>query len=79
MEKDDTDTMLAVKTGLERGETEFHIYGGMGGRRTDHTVANFQALLYLARRGARGWLYGQGERYTAISGDSITFPAGTGA
>ena len=47
----------------------------MGGRRTDHTVANFQALLYLARRGARGWLYGQGERYTAISGDSITFPA----
>ena len=51
VEKDDTDTMLAVKTGLERGETEFHIYGGMGGRRTDHTVANFQALLYLARRG----------------------------
>ena len=48
VEKDDTDTMLAVKTGLERGETEFHIYGGMGGRRTDHTVANFQALLYLA-------------------------------
>ena len=39
------------------------------------TIANFQALLYLARRGARGWLYGQGERYTAISGDSITFPA----
>lgn len=29
VEKDDTDTMLAVKTGLERGETEFHIYGGM--------------------------------------------------
>ena len=24
VEKDDTDTMLAVKTGLERGETEFH-------------------------------------------------------
>lgn len=54
VEKDDTDTMLAVKTGLERGETEFHIYGGMGGRRTDHTIANFQALLYLARRGAQG-------------------------
>ena len=56
VENDDTDTMLAVKTGLERGETEFHIYGGMGGRRTDHTIANFQALLYLARRGAQGWL-----------------------
>ena len=75
MEKDDTDTMLAVKTGLERGETEFHIYGGMGGRRTDHTIANFQALLYLARRGAQGWLYGQGERYTAVCGGTVTFPA----
>ena len=75
VEKDDTDTMLAVKTGLERGETEFHIYGGMGGRRTDHTIANFQALLYLARRGAQGWLYGQGERYTAVCGGTVTFPA----
>ena len=70
-----TGTMLAVKTGLERGETEFHIYGGMGGRRTDHTIANFQALLYLARRGAQGWLYGQGERYTAVCGGTVTFPA----
>ena len=75
VEKDDTDTMLAVKTGLERGETEFHIYGGMGGHRTDHTIANFQALLYLARRGAQGWLYGQGERYTAVCGGTVTFPA----
>mgnify|MGYP001655477698 CR=1 FL=1 len=75
VEKDDTDTMLAVKTGLERGEMEFHIYGGMGGRRTDHTIANFQALLYLARRGAQGWLYGQGERYTAVCGGTVTFPA----
>ena len=59
VEKDDTDMMLAVKRGLERGETLFHLYGGMGGQRTDHTVANFQALLYLADHGARGWLHGR--------------------
>ncbi len=75
VEKDDTDTMLAVKAGLDRDETEFHIYGGMGGRRTDHTMANFQALLYLARRGARGWLYGQEERYTAIHNGTLHLPA----
>ena len=75
VEKDDTDMMLAIKEGLGRGETEFHLYGGMGGRRTDHTIANFQALLYLARRGAQGWLYGQGERYTAVCGGTVTFPA----
>ena len=54
VEKDDTDMMLAVKRGLERGETLFHLYGGMGGQRTDHTVANLQALLYLADHGADG-------------------------
>lgn len=75
VEKDDTDTMLAVKAGLDRGETEFHIYGGMGGRRTDHTMANFQALLYLARRGARGWLYGQEERYAVIHNGTLHLPA----
>ena len=37
---------------------------------------NYQALLYLARRGARGWLYGNGEIYTAVCGKGeITFPA----
>ena len=30
VEKDDTDMMLAIKEGLGRGETEFHLYGGMG-------------------------------------------------
>lgn len=75
VEKDDTDTMLAVKTGLQWGEKEFHLYGGMGGSRTDHTLANLQALLYLARRGAQGWLYGQGECYTAIHRGSLHLPA----
>ena len=31
VEKDDTDTMLAVKTALEEGCGEIHIYGGTGG------------------------------------------------
>lgn len=75
VEKDDTDMMLAVKEGLERGETEFHLYGGMGGSRTDHTIANMQTLLFLARRGATGWLHGNKEVYTAICDGSMTFPA----
>ena len=74
--KDDTDMIRAVKEGFACGESEFHLLGGMGGRRTDHTVANMQTLAYIARRGGRGWLYGSGERFTAIcDGGEVVFPA----
>lgn len=73
VEKDDTDMIRAVKEGFDRGEREFHLLGGMGGHRTDHTVANMQTLAYIARRGGQGWLYGNGERFTAIcDGGEIT-------
>jgi thiamine pyrophosphokinase len=70
--KDDTDTMLAVKIGLERGYTDFMIYGGVGGKRTDHTIANFQTLAYIAEKGARGTLVGDGEYFTVIRDGEIT-------
>lgn len=52
-EKDDTDTMLGLRIGLERGFREFLLAGGFGGR-LDHTVANLQALGWLCRQGASG-------------------------
>lgn len=77
VEKDDTDMIRAVKEGFDRGEREFHLLGGMGGHRTDHTVANMQTLAYIVRRGGQGWLYGNGERFTAIcDGGEITLTAG---
>ena len=60
VEKDDTDMMLAVKEGLAGHHREFHLYGGLGGKRSAHTIANLQTLVYLAEHAARGWLYGQG-------------------
>lgn len=50
-EKDDTDTMLCVKKGLELGMDRFLIAGGIGGR-LDHTIANIQSLAYLREHGA---------------------------
>ena len=72
VEKDDTDTMVAVKYGLEQGCTEFHIYGGTGGKRFDHMLANLQTLLYLRRQGARGWLYDNDFLWTVIENESLT-------
>lgn len=53
--KKDTDMMLAVKTGFDRGFNQFMLYGGAGGR-PDHTIANIQTLTYIARRGGFGLL-----------------------
>ncbi len=72
VEKDDTDTMLAVRYGLEQGCREFFLYGGTGGKRLDHTVANLQTLLFLERNGARGWLYDRDFVFTAVRDGTLT-------
>ena len=74
VEKDDTDTMLAIRYGLEQGYETFHLYGGTGGR-MDHTLANLQALGFLARHGARGYLYEEHMVFTALCNGSLTLPA----
>ena len=71
VEKDDTDTMFALKLGLEKGYRRFYIYGGLGGKRPDHTIANMQALLFLLSHGARGWLFGENYVWTAVKNSSL--------
>lgn len=70
-EKDDTDTLAAVRYGLERGFLEFHIWGGTGGR-ADHTAANIQVLAFLSKSGSRGFLYGESVIITAVTNGSLT-------
>lgn len=57
-EKDDTDTMLAIKTALSRGYSDITIAGSVGGR-LDHTFANIQSLAYIADNGGSGRLVGE--------------------
>ena len=71
-EKDDTDTMLALREGLRRGCDTFYLYGATGGARLDHTLANLQSLAFLLRHGARGYLYDQNFVYTAIENETLT-------
>ncbi len=44
-EKDDTDTMLALKLAIERNCPDVRLYGETGGR-FDHTFANVHTLRY---------------------------------
>lgn len=74
VEKDDTDTLAALKAGLEQGCDTFYIYGGTGGKRLDHTLANLQSLLFLRRRGARGFLYDNDFLWTVIENEALAVP-----
>lgn len=73
VEKDDTDTMLAIKKGLELGYKQFLLYGSLDGPRLDHTVANFQALRYLCDHGGQGFLIGNRYIVTAVKNGWLSF------
>ena len=68
VEKDDTDSMLAVKLGLSKGYDRFLLYGGLDGVRLDHTVANYQD--------ARGILIGRDFCATVVRNGALRFPGG---
>ena len=50
VEKDDTDTIFAVKEGIRRGCEDFLLIGATGGRQ-DHNLGNIYALLMLKNAG----------------------------
>ena len=74
-EKDETDMMLAVNLGLEKGYCNFVILGALGGTRNDHSVANIQLLHYITSKGARGTIYHSDEIFTAFSNGTLTLGA----
>ena len=52
-EKDDTDTVYAVKEAIKRGFDDFLLIGVVGAR-LDHTLGNVSILLYLDSLGKKG-------------------------
>ena len=52
-EKDDTDTVYAVREAVRRGFGSFLLIGVIGGR-LDHTLGNVSILLYLDSMGKKG-------------------------
>lgn len=66
-EKDDTDTMLAVRYALNQGFRDIRIYGAFGGR-LDHTIANLQTLEFIVRADGAGMLIGANDWVCMQSG-----------
>ena len=70
-EKDDTDTLMAVKIAIERGYTNIYLYGALGGPRFDHAFANIQTMLYAREHGADLILIGNGTLLLQGAGEAM--------
>lgn len=72
-EKDDTDTLMAVKTAIERGYDLIYLYGAIGGSRFDHTFANIQTMIYAHEHGAKLICIGDENIYLQGAGE-VMYP-----
>ena len=70
-EKDDTDTMLAVKEAIKRGYDRLYLSGCTGGS-PDHTMANIQALLFAKHHGATAYLVGEDQTAFVVENETVT-------
>lgn len=70
-EKDDTDTMLAIRYAIDQGASEALVLGGLGGR-FDHTFANVQSLAFAHMHGVRASLIDGKNRVYLLENESIT-------
>ncbi|NLJ30014.1 MAG: thiamine diphosphokinase [Clostridiales bacterium] len=77
-EKDDTDTMAAVKIAIRRGFRDFLLLGVLGGR-IDHSIANLYILQFLAGQGCRAMISGDGCRVFLLNGGRLTLSGIVGA
>ena len=71
--KDDTDTMLGLRCGLEQGCRDFLILGGFGGR-LDHTISNLQALSFLCENEAAGRILANRNAAWIVRNGSLRIP-----
>lgn len=76
-EKDDTDTMLAIKLAIDRGYKNITIFGATGGR-FDHTYANVQALAFATEHGCTASIINGTTTITHIKNDRIILPSMSG-
>lgn len=75
VEKDDTDIAYGIKEGFARGYRVFTIYGGLGGNRISHTLANIQLLGYIQQQGGEGVLIaGKTKIFLLSTGQTYHFP-----
>ena len=72
-EKDDTDTVFAVKEAISRGFNDFLLIGVVGAR-LDHTLGNISILLYLNSLGKKGYIIDDYSEMEIVSHKPVFIP-----
>ena len=72
-EKDDTDTMIAIRAALERGFREAVLYCALGGR-LDHTLANLQSLAFALSHGLRLRIVSEDTEVMLLQDGTLSLP-----
>lgn len=70
-EKDDTDTVYAVKEAVKRGYEDFLLIGVIGAR-LDHTLGNVSILLYLDSLGMKGIIFDDYSEIEIVSSSPVS-------
>lgn len=70
-EKDDTDTVFAVREAVRRGFDDFLLIGVIGSR-LDHTLGNVSILLYLDSLGKKGCIIDDYSEMELVSDKSVS-------
>ena len=73
VEKDDTDTMAAVRWAVSEGFSELRLYSALGGR-LDHLMGNIQALSFACERGVKASLLGRAARLYFLKNGAVAIP-----
>ncbi|WP_288885763.1 thiamine diphosphokinase [uncultured Eubacterium sp.] len=76
VEKDETDMEMCMRHGIKEGFINFVIFGGLGGKRIAHTIANLQMICNYTKQGYNITMVGDETMITAIYNDYIVFPKG---
>lgn len=72
IEKDYSDTQLAIEEGISLGYTRFHVYGALGGDRFSHSLANIQTMCGMKSKDIDVTLVGEKEMVYIVKDSSLT-------
>ena len=73
IEKDYTDSALAIDEAINRGYTDITLFGAVGGKRLEHTLANLQLLIKYTKKGINIRLSDGINNIIALCNSSISF------